>query len=329
VESSRHPLYGETSWQETGTLMAYAPDVWSSFVYAGAAARAAYWFQGPGRHLREGGVYAESARRAAAWAEKIFLEKPDESWPPEVRDARNLAAAELFRLTGAAGWHKLFAATTVFKNPSQPLVWHGRHDQSEAAWVYARTAGKGVDPLLQRRCRDAIAEEAAIRLAAQEAAAFRWAKNPWRPAVAGAFTAPDALCLIFAHVLTGKEEYLRAAILAAQTGAGANPRNMCYTTGVGHKNPRRVLHYDSRFSGQLPPAGITVFGPLDPNWAGGEKNREHQEAGKYCYPEAEKWPIIENYWDVFWYPLMCEFTVHQTIAPNAFTWGYLAARRGK
>jgi len=25
---------------------------------------------------------------------------------------------------------------------------------------------------------------------------------------------------------------------------------------------------------------------------------------------------------------MCEFTVHQTIAPNAFTWGYLAARRG-
>ncbi len=328
VESSRHPRFGETSWLETGTLLAYAPDVWSSYLYAGAAARAAFWFQGPGRNPRTGEIYGASARRAAAWAEKIFLGKPEDSWPPEVRDARNLAAAELFRLTGETGWHKLFAATTVFKNPSQPLVWHGHHDQSEAAWVYARLSGHGVDPLLQRRCREAILEEAAIRLAAQEKVAYRLAKNPWRPAVAGAFTTPDALCLIFAHVLTGKEGYLRAVILSAQSGAGANPRNMCYTTGVGHTNPRHILHYDSRFSGQLPPEGITVFGPLDPNWTGGGKNHEHQEAGRHCYPEAEKWPIIENYWDVFWHPLMCEFTVHQTIAPNAFTWGYLAARRG-
>ncbi len=328
VESSRHPRFGETSWRETGILMAYAPDVWSSYLYAGAAARAAFWFQGPGRNPRMGAIYAESARRAAVWAEKVFLEKREDSWPPEVRDARNLAAVELFRLTGETGWHRLFAATTVFRNPSQPLVWHGHHDQSEAAWVYARLSGRGVDPLLQRRCREAILEEAAIRLAAQEKVAFRLAKNPWRPAVAGAFTTPDALCLIFAHVLTGKEEYLRAVLLAAQTGAGANPRNMCYTTGIGHKNPRHILHYDSRFSGQLPPEGLTVFGPLDPNWSGRGKNREHQEAGKYCYPEADKWPIIENYWDVFWHPLMCEFTIHQTIAPNAFAWGYLAARPG-
>jgi len=329
VESSRHPRYGETSWQETSTLMAYASDVWSSFLYAGTAARAAFWFRGPGRNPQGGEAYAESARRAAEWAETIFQGKPGESWAPEVRDARNLAAAELFRLTGAAGWNRVFVETTVFRNTSQPLVWHGHHDQSEAAWVYARTVGRGVDPLLQRRCRNAILEEAAIRLAAQEAAAFKWAKNPWRPAVAGAFTTPDALCLIFAHVLTGEEEYLRAVVLAAQTGAGANPRNMCYTTGIGHTNPRHVLHFDSRFSGQLPPAGITVFGPLDPNWSGGGKNREHAEAGKYCYPEAEKWPVLENYWDVFWHPLMCEFTIHQTIAPNAFTWGYLAARRGQ
>lgn len=328
IESSRHPSYGETSWRETSTLMAYAPDVWSSFVYAGAAARAAFWFHGPGRDPRAGATYAESARRAAEWAEGIFQGKPGGSWAPEVRDARNLAAAELFRLTGESGWHKLFVETTVFRNPSQPLVWHGRHDQSEAAWVYSRTAGKGVDPLLRRRCRNAILEEAAIRLAAQEAAAFKWAKNPWRPAVAGAFTTPDALCLIFAHVLTGEEGYLRAVILASQTGAGANPRNMCYTTGIGHASPRHVLHFDSRFSGQLPPAGITVFGPLDPKWSGRGKNPEHGEAGKHCYPEAEKWPVLENYWDVFWHPLMCEFTIHQTIAPNSFTWGYLAARRG-
>jgi hypothetical protein len=45
-----------------------------------------------------------------------------------------------------------------------------------------------------------------------------------------------------------------------------------------------------------------------------------------CYPAVKTWPVMESYWDVFWYPLMSEFTVHQTIVPNAFVWGYLAAR---
>ena len=50
-------------------------------------------------------------------------------------------------------------------------------------------------------------------------------------------------------------------------------------------------------------------------------------AGKFCYPHPKDWPVLETYWDVFWYPMMCEFTVWQTIAPNAYVWGYLAARK--
>jgi len=33
---------------------------------------------------------------------------------------------------------------------------------------------------------------------------------------------------------------------------------------------------------------------------------------------------MEAYWDVFWYPIMCEFTVQKPMAQNAFLWGYLA-----
>jgi hypothetical protein len=38
---------------------------------------------------------------------------------------------------------------------------------------------------------------------------------------------------------------------------------------------------------------------------------------------------MEAYWDVFWYPMMCEFTVHHPMATNAYTWGYLAGLRGE
>ena len=41
IESSEHPRRGEASYQESLAVMAYAPDIFSSYVYAGTAARAA------------------------------------------------------------------------------------------------------------------------------------------------------------------------------------------------------------------------------------------------------------------------------------------------
>ena len=50
---------------------------------------------------------------------------------------------------------------------------------------------------------------------------------------------------------------------ACQTGVGANPVNLCYTTGLGWKSPRHPLQIDHRITGQEPPAGLTVGGPMD------------------------------------------------------------------
>ncbi len=47
----------------------------------------------------------------------------------------------------------------------------------------------------------------------------------------------------------------------------------------------------------------------------------------HCFPDVQQWPALEAFWDVFWYPSMCEFTVHQPMAANAYVWGYLAARK--
>ncbi|MCU0614824.1 MAG: glycoside hydrolase family 9 protein, partial [Desulfobacterales bacterium] len=151
-----------------------------------------------------------------------------------------------------------------------------------------------------------------------------WMKDPYRPAL-GALSVPDCVHAIYAHILTGDANYLKAVILATQTGLGANPLNMSYTTGVGKKYPKNPLHVDSRVSLQEAPAGITVLGPVDYSVLDESDLHFHKLAGRYCYPDINKWPVIESYWDVFWYPMMCEFSI-QSIAPNVFVWGYLAAQ---
>ncbi len=199
------------------------------------------------------------------------------------------------------------------------------HDQREANWVYLRTQRPGLNEDVLRNCRGALLREAEDRLHSTQRTGFHFAKEPWRPGAWGAFSAPDGVSLVRAHALTGDERFLKGAILACQLGAGANPINLCYTTGLGHESPQHPLHIDSRITHQPPPPGLTVFGPTDvaldkDNWA-------QNFVAKYCYPDVQQWPALDAYWDVFWYPSMCEFTVQTPMAANAYVWGYLAARR--
>ena len=323
IESEAHPRHGEGSWQESLTVMAYAPCVWSSYVYAGVATRAAHWLESRKPELAK--VYRESALKAMNWAEAELKKAGDRKFPIEVRDSRNLAAAELFRLTGDVPWHDLFLATTCLNDPKADLWKWQSHDQRDAAWVYVRTPRTGVNAEIQGNCRAAILREADERLASQSLTGFRWMKYAWRPFSWGAPATPDAESVVRAHVLTGDAKYLRALVLACQMGAGANPLNLCYTTGLGHRSPQHPLHIDSRITHQPPPPGLTVFGPSDVESA---KNDWGQKlVSRFTFPPVAQWPTMEAYWDVFWYPSVCEFTVQSPMAVNAYVWGYLAARR--
>lgn len=321
IESEDHPKYGETSWQESLNVFAFAPDVYSSYMYAGSAANAAYILKK--YNLKMSDVYAESALKAMEWAEK---EVNKTKYPYQVNDARNLAAAELFRLTGAKNWHDIFIETSVLKGKETILYKNDSHDQADAAWVYYNTNKKGMDKNIHQKCKSAIIDDAEKMMEAQKKRAFKWAQNPWRPAIAGIFTTPDCKSMIRAHAMTGKSEYLQAIVLATQSGLGANPLNICYTTGMGYKSPQNVMHIDSRVTNQPPPPGITVLGPLDPSAYGQSETYVHKTAMKYCYPDLKAWPVIENYLDIYWYAAMCEYTIQNTI-PNAYIWGYLAQRK--
>lgn len=322
IESFEHPRSGEASWQESLAVMAYAPGVWSSYLYAATAARAAKWLES--RRPELGNEYRESALRAMRWAEAEFP-KLKKDQPCDVNDARNLAAVELWRLTGETEWHDLFLKTAAFHDPNaETFVWQ-KHQQREAAWVYVRTDNPSINLEIRDNCIKALLREADQRADQCQKTGFRWTKYPWAPTGLGALTSPDAVSLVRAHILTGNEKYLRATVLACQTGAGANPINICYTTGLGHKYPQHPLNVDSRISLQEPPPGITVLGPIDAQMKAQEWAQKLVD--QFCYPSGKDWPTLEAYWDVFWYPIICEYTVQLPMAANAYVWGYLATRR--
>lgn len=323
IESSEHPRAGECSWQESLDIMVYAPGIWSSHWYAGVAARAALFLKARKPELAR--TYEQSALRAMVYAEKHWPELGEPKAKVNgVVDQRNMAALELYRLTGEALYHRIFLETTAFKDAEANLFKWPVHNQADAAWLYVRMADRDVDEAVRANCRAAILREANARVAQCSKTAFRWTKDPWKPASWGAFTLPDGISMIRAYLLTEDPKYLKAVILCCQHAGGANPLNMCYTTGIGPKYPLHPLHIDSRLTDQLPPSGITIEGPLGPKESKGQWGQTLAEP--HIHPPFEKWPTTEAYWDIFWYPAMCEFTVQQPMAANAYVWGFLAAR---
>jgi endoglucanase len=260
------------------------------------------------------------------YAEAAFAVHDYDPLPVQASDARNLAAADLFKLTGDARWHEVFLATTRFNTPGAALAgWPD--DQRDAAFTYLRTPN--ADPATQEIARAALLAEAdyGVWLGAQTG--FRWTKgDSGAPISWGGVSAPNIKSVLRVHAITGDEKYLRTAVLAAQVSAGANPVNLCYTTGVGHTWPRRPLWIDSHNrGGMLPPPGLTVYGPLDIVSFGQQEDFAVQLIRPHLYPAPEAWPALEFYFDVFMFPQSTEFTVMQTMGPNSYTWGYLAARR--
>lgn len=319
IDSQEHPKFGEASWQESYTVMAYAPDPWSSFLYAGVAARAANWLRSRDPKLAQS--YQESALRAFNYGEREKGNKPTK----EVRDARNLAAVEFLRLTGDPKWHQIFLEATVFQDPKKDSIVWDEYDQREAAFVYARLPKTLVNPAIQQNAINAIRRDADTAVGIGQTTAFKWSKElPYNPIGWGSgLGTPKAVSIVRAHHLTQDPKYLRAAVLATQFALGANPDNMSYTTGLGQRSPRHPLIVDQRVMGTTPPPGITVYGPYDP-----VTNSDFWAIDLFkdvLFPAPIDWPTVESYFDIYLFPMATEFTVMQTIAPSAYLWGYLAA----
>jgi endoglucanase len=86
------------------------------------------------------------------------------------------------------------------------------------------------------------------------------------------------------------------------------------------------LHIDSWVTGQPAPVGITVYGVSDPAENYGHDSWAYIWFLNKMVPAARTWPAHESYWDIYTVPSSNEYTIHQTIIPTAYYWGFLAAR---
>jgi endoglucanase len=328
IESAEHPRRGEASWQESLTVMAYAPTANMSYKYAAVAAHAAHVLGQKWPERARG--YAESALRAFQWAEQQRTGSPAGAKDGE----RVLAVAELFQLTGEAKWHDLYLAATRFAD-AKTAVYSGHKAQSgiydpqdEAGWVYVRTNRPGISQAVKDNFRRALLANADARLDDIAQSAFRWVATKGKAIAYSGSVIPDAVGLVRAHHLSHEEKYLKGAVLACQQGIGANPLNLCYTTGVGVSFQQHMVHEDYYVSHQPLPPGLTVNGPFDPRNPVLPRHAATVNAfRRFIYPEAKTWPALESYFDVGVWSPMSEFTVHRNIAPTAYVWGYLALGR--
>jgi endoglucanase len=349
IESTDHCAPGECSWQESLRVFAYAPDAWSSWIYAGVAARLARVLRRFGRQDMAAD-WQQSAEAAMDWAETELVRLDDsgelaayrEYARVHMREERALAAVELWTTTGQGRYHELFDKVHDLGESPEALNLYYRRAAQDAAFVYARLSEERCEAPLRDTARSFVL--AGARRAMSDAAGNAWSKeHGYRPSMGfagltemdgpgyGYWSIPASAALLRGHFLTEDAGMLATAVVGAGFASGGSPLNRAFTTGMGHDPVAFIQHNDTRRTAQRCPDGITVYGLFDiPTY------RDHpistlSWAPKYylqhqCTPSAYDWPIGESYFDVgCWLP-NTEFTVHHTLGPASYAYGYLAGR---
>lgn len=324
IESAEHPRRGEASWQESLPVMAYAPDPWSSYIYAGVAARTARLLTTYAPSSAP--AYEASALAAMNWAEARHQEGIDAlGWARDrIELDRALAALEIYHLTGDRSWHDRFLTARSALSPESD-DYRLADVKRETAFFYSQLPLSLADSDLQKELRATVLAEADAAVETGQTTAFGWTKTtPWHPVGWGdGLGAPKVRTLLRAHALTGDQRYLDAALLGCQFSVGANPDNMTYTTGLGQHFPQNPLVTDQRITGDRVP-GITVYGPIDPGFYASEWMFDMLDS--VAVPAAREWPAVETYFDIYMVPAINEYTVTQSMADAAYAWGYLTGR---
>ena len=267
IETNGDPIDGEVSWKQSMPAYVYAPDVQSSYVYAGIAARAARVLAAYAP--AEAKTYRESALRAMAWAEADRAKRQAAgTWaklPGDVTEDRNLAAVEVYALTGDKHWHDVFLEDTALKAAGSP-PFYGSLMRRDAAFEYALLPAKLADPAVRRTPFAALLADADGALAYQQNNAWGIASDdPGKPQFLGFYSTPHgAVSLLRAYHLTHDAKYLAGAVQTCLFSGGREPQQH----GL-HVRPGREPRPPPAEPGQPPdrPArarpGLTPYGNVD------------------------------------------------------------------
>ncbi len=332
VESAEHPAPGDVSWNEILPVYAYGYDFWSTHTLVATAAQAALALQDLRPDLTT--RYTVAALKGLRWAEKEYARMQAEgmSYPdyPDAVAMRQLAALNLYALTGDEQWHELFLEASKVPFDRGTLAhWH----EAEIEFAYARLAEGLGNPSRKQEAREWVIASGDSTLTYVENNAYSIAgQNRTTQIFFGMLSAPvEAIHLVRAHHLTGDSKYLEPMFAASQFGLGANPDNFCYIVGAGSNPVQWVLHEDSMKTNRQAPPGTIVCGPFDHRadyvpdipylmmWSGFFNIDEKMD------PDMLEWPVFESYIDMWNYGSQNEYTPWQTMARPIVVWAYMAA----
>lgn len=323
IEASEHPRADNTSWSDNLAVFAYAPDPYSSYLYAGVAAQMAVVLEP--YDAERAALYAESALLAAEWADG----QPEDPVHGDVIAAeRAVAAAALFKLTDDEAWHLVFSETSGFADGIDASLACNNHTKCDAGWIYLTIDPGRTDPELRSTIEQSFVATAEEIVSAAEGTAFGWAvENRFVPLVwgLGPGGSPSAIGLMRAHAISGDERFLAAAQRSAAVSLGANPLNTVYMTGVGRNPVRYPVVVDSLHGGLPVWPGTPVYGPhrlnslSDDSWI---DDFVLEPAG--VQPLGRDLPYLWQWFDVSHVAVFNEFTVFQSHAEALYAYGFLA-----
>lgn len=331
-ETDRHPTYGEVNactdklvfrtfrrYGHTtlagGALMAYA----SRMVRPFDAARA----DGLLSRAKKAWEFYEHHRDDAAYR-----------WSP---GSLLFASGQLYLATGEDRYHDMFKQQARYffdldgQKSKWPAQYHGTYFNLDtidkgAAFThyfisYALDTTRPKDAIIVKAIRDAIVRKADDVLKKMSPDGFATVSTGSWGQSTGVGRYGDFL--IHAQRLTGDEKYHQAALRLADWVLGANPLGRCFTTGLGSTPPLNPLQLDSfahlrTALGPVP--GLVIYGITDP--PGGMPYIK--TVTQHLYPAIAQRPAAMRFTDGWSVVEQNEFTVWETMAPNAFLHACLA-----
>lgn len=319
IEAAGHPNEGETSWTDSLDVFAYAPDAWSSSIYAGTAADMAVVLEA--YDSAAAAEYLDSAIRAMEWAESNPDTVPADE--PDLDIQRANAAVSLYRATGDERWHDLFLELSVLRDGLDTTPC-SLGTSCEGTWRYASLpSGLGRSDV-RNRAVESIVTVADLSLTSGQTTAFGWAPEAPNPTLtwsAGPSTA-HSVGVMRAFLLTGDQRFRDQAVRNASFVVGGNPAGISYITGVGTENPRQPLLVDQRTVGLPVWPGVPVYGVFT-GWRLPDWYVEFFLRGPGTTPDPIGWPTLHSFSDQGSFAGQSEFTVHQSHGETIWTFGAL------
>ncbi len=335
IESSEHPPPNAASWVDDLAVLAYAPDRYSTYVYAGVAAEFSVALR-PYDPARADELLA-SARRAMEWAEQgqasASAGPADGAQTADadlrIGQQRSVAAAAMLMATGESQWHELFVSTATFLGDGDTTMSCHAHTRCDAGWLYLQADESVTDPAIRQQIRDRFLASADSLVDVGRQTAYGWTlENPSVPLIwgLGVGGAPKGSGLMRAYVLSGDERYRSAALRTVSVSLGANPLGRAMLTGVGD-DPVRFPQINDIKNGGIPAwPGTPIYGFHDLNSLTDEQWVVDDVLGPAgVSPSPTELPYLWEWYDIDSVAQYNEFTMHQSHGEALLVFGLLAA----